>query len=101
MPSVDDRHNFYHILGKARLFDGMYNLSTAIHHPPAAIKFLVWVSGIMAGNNASTVTFDIGFLTDPRSSARIVQAAGEGFSFAGAVGVALIEPGILRLSPVL
>jgi hypothetical protein len=95
------RAKFYTILGKLYLFDGMYNLSTAIHDPKAAVKFLIWIAKITGRNNIDIITYDNSFLTDPSIAERIRSAAKGNQDFEDFLGLTLTkvqEKTVLRLS---
>jgi hypothetical protein len=91
LPKEQVRAKFYSILGKLQLFDGMYNLSTAIHDPKAAVKFLVWIAKIAGRNHIDIITYDNSFLTDPRISERIRSAARNNENFEDILNMVLTK----------
>ncbi|MDD5594013.1 MAG: HD domain-containing protein, partial [Candidatus Margulisbacteria bacterium] len=82
LPNVDEKNNFLRVLGEISLFDGMYNLATAIHDPAAVIKFLIWIADIVGRENVQTITYDNSFiLSESGIAAGIARAARDERSF--------------------
>lgn len=62
---IPNRSEFIEFVGRFSLFDGVYNLATAIHDPEIALKFIGWVMKTAKKQDCDAITFDINFLTNP------------------------------------
>jgi hypothetical protein len=76
LPNQEAIETFFAELGRLSLFDGMYNLGTAIADPVSAVRCLIWIAHFAKTHGITTITFDDNsFLTNPAAGNNIRHAA--------------------------